>query len=116
MFKDDESVKFLRDETVVKKLATAKKLSEVDPSQYDAVFYVGGHGPVLDLATDPVNIKVANEVSSVFRAHVARRSRDPSSLVLALRKDHDGGLPRTCVSKPNLADSISLKNLHFTRI
>ncbi|KAF9821265.1 hypothetical protein IEO21_00873 [Rhodonia placenta] len=61
MFKDDESVKFLQDATVTEKLATAKKLSEVNPSQYDAVFYVGGHGPVLDLATDPTNIKVGNE-------------------------------------------------------
>jgi len=61
MFTDDESVKFLQDETVEKKLAGAKKLADVDPSQYDAVFYVGGHGPVLDLATDPVNIKLASE-------------------------------------------------------
>ncbi len=26
---------------------------------YDAIFYVGGHGPVIDLATDPVNIALA---------------------------------------------------------
>lgn len=29
----------------------------------DAIFYVGGHGPVLDLASDPVNAKLASEVS-----------------------------------------------------
>lgn len=34
-----------------------KKLSEVDIKDYVAVFYVGGHGPVFDLAIDPVNIK-----------------------------------------------------------
>lgn len=73
MFKDDESVKFLQDATVTEKLATAKKLSEVNPSQYDAVFYVGGHGPVLDLATDPTNIKVGNEVSTPFIVERARR-------------------------------------------
>lgn len=61
MFKDDESVKFLQDETVKSKLASAKKLSDVNVKDYDAVFYVGGHGPVLDLATDPVNIALANE-------------------------------------------------------
>ncbi|KZT13074.1 ThiJ/PfpI [Laetiporus sulphureus 93-53] len=61
MFKDDESVRFLQDETVKKQLASAKKLSEVNSAEYDAVFYVGGHGPVLDLATDPVNIKLASE-------------------------------------------------------
>ena len=30
-------------------------------ADYDAIFYVGGHGPVLDLATDPANVKLASE-------------------------------------------------------
>jgi putative intracellular protease/amidase len=41
-FTDDESVKFLQDPEVKQKFATAKKISEVDPKEYDAVFYVGG--------------------------------------------------------------------------
>ncbi|TFK75958.1 ThiJ/PfpI [Pluteus cervinus] len=57
---DEDSVKFLEDEVVKTKFATAKKLSEVDPHKYDAIFYVGGHGPVLDLAKDPVNIQLAS--------------------------------------------------------
>ncbi|KAJ6451322.1 ThiJ/PfpI [Mycena sanguinolenta] len=62
MFESDpECVKFLADETVKRKLAAAKKLSEVNAKDYDAVFYVGGHGPVIDLAFDPVNIKLASE-------------------------------------------------------
>ncbi|KDQ64279.1 hypothetical protein JAAARDRAFT_43393 [Jaapia argillacea MUCL 33604] len=62
MFKEDaDSVKFLQDETVKEKLSTAKKLSDISAKDYDAVLYVGGHGPVLDLATDPVNIKLAND-------------------------------------------------------
>ncbi|KIM90727.1 hypothetical protein PILCRDRAFT_994 [Piloderma croceum F 1598] len=62
MFKDDESVKFLTDDKIVKeKFAHAKKLSDVDVNDYSAVFYVGGHGPVMDLPTDPVNIKLASE-------------------------------------------------------
>ncbi|KAE9410431.1 class I glutamine amidotransferase-like protein [Gymnopus androsaceus JB14] len=60
-FTDKESVEFLKDETVKAKLASAKKLSDVDAKDYDAIFYVGGHGPVLDLATDPVNIKLASD-------------------------------------------------------
>lgn len=59
MFTDDESVKFLSDATVKAKLENAKHLSDVKAEDYDAVFYVGGHGPVIDLATDPVNIKLA---------------------------------------------------------
>jgi putative intracellular protease/amidase len=60
-YKDEESVKFLKDETVKSKFANAKKLSDVNVDDYDAIFYVGGHGPVLDLASDPVNIKLASE-------------------------------------------------------
>ncbi|KAJ6487872.1 ThiJ/PfpI [Mycena sanguinolenta] len=58
---DPGCVKFLADETVKSKLASAKKLSEVNSKDYDAVFYVGGHGPVIDLAVDPINIKLASE-------------------------------------------------------
>jgi hypothetical protein len=63
MFTDDESVQFLKDETAKAKLANDKKLSDVNVKDYDAVFYPGGHGPVLDLPTDPVNIKLASEVT-----------------------------------------------------
>ncbi|EJD01245.1 class I glutamine amidotransferase-like protein [Fomitiporia mediterranea MF3/22] len=60
-FTDDESVKFLRDDVVKQKFANAKKLTDVNPSQYDAIFYVGGHGPVIDLASDRTNIELASE-------------------------------------------------------
>lgn len=59
MFTDDESVSFLQDDSVKTKLENAKLLSDINVDDYDAVFYVGGHGPVIDLATDPVNIKLA---------------------------------------------------------
>ncbi|EIN07488.1 class I glutamine amidotransferase-like protein [Punctularia strigosozonata HHB-11173 SS5] len=65
-FKDDtKSTKFLTDETVKAKFASAKKLSEVNVDDYDAIFYVGGHGPVIDLASDETNAKLA---SQFFRA------------------------------------------------
>ncbi|KAB5594286.1 chaperone protein HSP31 [Ceratobasidium theobromae] len=59
-FTDDESVKFLKDPEVKQKFATAKKLSDVNLKDYDAIFYVGGHGPMIDLAFDPVNAKLAS--------------------------------------------------------
>ena len=59
-FKDEDSVKFLSDEVVKAKLAGAKKLVDCRAEDYDAVFYPGGHGPVLDLAFDPVNHKLAS--------------------------------------------------------
>lgn len=61
-YKDEESVNFLKDETVKSKFANAKKLSDVNVDDYDAIFYVGGHGPVIDLAFDPVNVKLASQV------------------------------------------------------
>ncbi|KAJ7498977.1 ThiJ/PfpI [Mycena latifolia] len=63
---DEECIKFQADETVKSKFAAAKKLSDVSAKDYDAIFYVGGHGPVIDLAVDPVNIKLASEASRSF--------------------------------------------------
>jgi len=59
--KDEGSVKFLNDPTVKDKFAKAKKLSDVNVKDYDAVFYVGGHGPVLDLASDETNAKLVSD-------------------------------------------------------
>ncbi|CCO35498.1 putative chaperone protein HSP31 OS=Saccharomyces cerevisiae (strain ATCC 204508 / S288c) GN=HSP31 PE=1 SV=1 [Rhizoctonia solani AG-1 IB] len=57
---DAESVKFLEDPEVKDKLADAKKLVDIDPKDYDAVFYIGGHGPMFDLASDPVSAELAS--------------------------------------------------------
>jgi putative intracellular protease/amidase len=79
MFPDDVG-KFLENPEVQKKLLTVKKLSEVNPDDYDGIFYVGGHGPVLDLAADPVNIQLA---SKFYRAGklVAAVCHGPAALV-----------------------------------
>ncbi|KAK7433907.1 hypothetical protein VKT23_020482 [Stygiomarasmius scandens] len=51
---------FLDDSTVIVKLANAKKLSDVKEQDYDAIYYVGGYGPVIDLAENPESIKLAS--------------------------------------------------------
>ena len=43
-FQDDEPAKTAFDHTTV--------LNQINPSDYDAVFYPGGHGPIWDLAVD----------------------------------------------------------------
>ena len=48
---------------VTKKFVTCEKLSDVSASQYDAVSYVGGHGSVIDLASDLVDVQLAAQVS-----------------------------------------------------
>ena len=42
------------------KLANAKKLVDCKAEDYDAIFYPGGHGPVIDLAFDEANHKLAS--------------------------------------------------------
>jgi len=91
-FKDDDSVKFLNDETVKGKLAGAKKLSEVNVEDYDVIFYVGGHGPVIDLAQDPVNIKLASRFYQSNKI-VAAVCHGPAALVGAVDLD---GKPILC--------------------
>ena len=44
------------DEDAQQRLANTKKLSDIDPSAFDAVFYPGGHGPLWDLANDADSI------------------------------------------------------------
>jgi putative intracellular protease/amidase len=67
MFAEDQLCqKFLADETAKQKLATAIKLKDVDASEYDAVYYIGGQGPVIDLASDPVNTTLASEVNNLL--------------------------------------------------
>ncbi|KAG6821231.1 hypothetical protein H0H93_002341 [Arthromyces matolae] len=58
---DEEAQKFLKDPVVLDKLAKTKKLTEVNVADYDVIFYIGGHGPVIDLASDPLNAKIASQ-------------------------------------------------------
>lgn len=63
---NDAATKFLRDDIVKQKLANANKISQVKPEEYAAVYYVGGHGPVMDLAQDIDNARVA---TAFYRAN-----------------------------------------------
>ena len=55
-------------------LVTASKTREltilspslVCPLDFDAIFYVGGHGPVIDLPVDQDSIKLIQDVRSIF--------------------------------------------------
>lgn len=48
--------RFDRDEPLQQKLAHTLKLRDVQASDFDAVFYPGGHGPLWDLVKDPHSI------------------------------------------------------------
>jgi putative intracellular protease/amidase len=48
--------RFYGDNELIDKVAHTFKLSEINEADFDAVFYPGGHGPLWDLATDPISI------------------------------------------------------------
>jgi len=53
--------RFDQDEELKNKLAHTKKLEHVKASDFDAVFYPGGHGPLCDLANDLRSIALIEE-------------------------------------------------------
>lgn len=54
----DDTRRFHVDAEAKAALAATHKLSDIDVAAYDAVFYPGGHGPLWDLAEDPVSISL----------------------------------------------------------
>lgn len=55
------TLRFFKDMEVIDKVANSLKLTDVNPADYDAVFYPGGHGPLWDLATDKISIKLIED-------------------------------------------------------
>lgn len=53
--------RFYSDMEAIDKVAHSEKLSEVNQSDYDAVFYPGGHGPLWDLANDAVSVSLIQD-------------------------------------------------------
>lgn len=86
----------MADNVVKDKLASAKRLADVNESDYVAIFYVGGHGPVLDLATDPVNIKLASEFYKNNKI-VSAVCHGPASVFLSEFSEFHMHVSDTCV-------------------
>ncbi|KAL7416165.1 class I glutamine amidotransferase-like protein [Mrakia frigida] len=58
---DADSAKFLKDTEALALVDNTVKLSSVSEKDFDAVFYVGGHGPVIDLPVDQNSIRLIQE-------------------------------------------------------
>ncbi|MES2824849.1 MAG: type 1 glutamine amidotransferase domain-containing protein [Pseudomonadota bacterium] len=54
----ESTKRFKADNNAMTQLATTCKLMDISPDDFDAVFYPGGHGPLWDLAEDPISIKL----------------------------------------------------------
>jgi putative intracellular protease/amidase/uncharacterized protein YndB with AHSA1/START domain len=67
-----------------------RNLSDIDPTEYDVVFYPGGHGPMEDLAVDPVSGAL---LTRVLRAGIplALLCHAPAAALAAT--DEDGTWP-----------------------
>ena len=48
--------RFKEDKQAKKELSQTRKLSDMKSEDFDTIFYVGGHGPMWDLADNPVSI------------------------------------------------------------
>jgi putative intracellular protease/amidase len=53
--------RFYKDGDLIDKVAFSLKLSEINYTDYDAVFYPGGHGPLWDLANDTDSIQLIED-------------------------------------------------------
>jgi putative intracellular protease/amidase len=58
MFQTDETRRFEADKEAIAALANTIKLADVAVNDFEAVFYPGGHGPLLDLAEDKNSIQL----------------------------------------------------------
>ncbi|KJY33342.1 type 1 glutamine amidotransferase domain-containing protein [Streptomyces sp. NRRL S-495] len=59
---DPEIVGFLADEAVKAKLVATRRAAEVDPAEYAAIFYVGGHGAMWDFPDSPDLARIAMDI------------------------------------------------------
>jgi len=58
--------RFEADTEATAQLASTVKLADVSEADFDTVFYPGGHGPLWDLAEDPISIAL---IENFLRAH-----------------------------------------------
>lgn len=77
---DPINVKFLKNETMMKRINNTKSVQNVDPSSYDAIFFAGGHGTMWDF---PNNARLQKITAQMYENGkvVAAVCHGPASLV-----------------------------------
>lgn len=56
--------RFNKDADAKERIANTNVLADMNPDNFDAVFYPGGHGPLWDLATDEISIALIEKFNS----------------------------------------------------
>jgi len=59
-----DTKRFNGDDEAKAKIANTKVLADMNPDDFDAVFYPGGHGPLWDLATDKTSIALIEKFNA----------------------------------------------------
>ena len=62
-----DTERFREDAEAQKALASTGRLGDVRASEYDAVFYPGGHGPLWDLVSDPDSISLIQSTHAALK-------------------------------------------------
>ncbi len=60
-FQTASTARYDKDQDVQQQMANSKKLSDINASDYAAVFYPGGHGPLWDLTDNVESIKLIED-------------------------------------------------------
>ncbi|TYJ53896.1 hypothetical protein B9479_005445 [Cryptococcus floricola] len=82
MFTDEESQRFLNDPKAQELYKKTKKVADVNAADYDAIFVIGGHGPLIDLAKSTEFAKLVEDFYT-SKKPVAAVCHGPGALVLA---------------------------------
>ncbi|SCZ99231.1 BZ3500_MvSof-1268-A1-R1_Chr7-1g09441 [Microbotryum saponariae] len=88
---DKECQEFLRDEEAQQLVKNTHKLSEFKEKDFDAIFYVGGYGPPIDLRVDPVSIDLVESFYAAGKP-TAAVCHAPGA-ILSQAKDRKTGEP-----------------------
>ena len=60
----EDTKRFNNDAETKERIANTKVLADMNPDDFDAVFYPGGHGPLWDLANDATSISLIDKFNS----------------------------------------------------
>ena len=60
----EDTERFNNDAEAKERIANTKVLADMNPDDFDAVFYPGGHGPLWDLANDAASITLIEKFNS----------------------------------------------------
>lgn len=82
----DATKRFKADAGLKEKLSQTVKLAEINETDFDAVFYPGGHGPLWDLANDEKSINLIQDFLNADKP-VALVCHAPGALMKVKRAD-----------------------------